>query len=234
MKTRTLHWIFGILAILCLIGVIILYFIAIHEIFYAYQNDNSIRSELVHWIVCLLIIIGVGIVIGALISAFVSLIPIQGRSYLNKFKVILLICFTFIFFLINLCIIYYTYFERTGLIIEELAPNYNYKSIIIPDGIDCSSIHDGTFETGYVKITRSSNIEVEVDNETDMVTNTYEVIWASDCEYYLIPENLTRDTIKVKVIRVGNGFYDCYKTGSTFPFEYPAYRIRYRKIENSK
>ncbi len=215
-----------IIAILLLVGQLIMNYLA-------NQYFSPIELSLITIIIILIEQGLLSIGAGAIISALISFIPIRSWKYTQKFKMIFPLGITLMFVISIIINCYSTYFDKTGKVLWA-TPVYIYDSIPVPSNLDCSTLHNGKFETNYSLITREDSIQFDSNKFTNKV-ETYKVIWLSDCEYYLISEfGFGRDTTKVKIMSIEKSFYDCYESWySDYHGNYmPAHRHRIRIIKN--
>ncbi|HEX5025075.1 MAG TPA: hypothetical protein VFV68_07370, partial [Agriterribacter sp.] len=146
------------------------------------------------------------LIIGVALGALMALIPFKRLKYSQKFRLTIPICTTLV-----ICLDLYASTQEAYLIRKHMADQKLYKDVQIPQGLDCSSVHDGTFETPSLIIERHGDYQKQTSKISDEVEE-FKVKWISDCEYYLISPEDSTDILKVKIIKVTPDGYDCFAT----------------------
>lgn len=156
------------------------------------------------------------LLICSVIGAIIALIPFQKRTFKNKFK------FSFIS-LLGITITFYGYYKYLTIIKGvELNPIHKYEDIQIPKNLNCSTIHEGKFETKNSIINRTKDKQIEKIKETGIKTE-FSIKWINDCEYVLIPTADTTNKLRVKITTVNSDSYGCYIIGDRFKDTYPIF-----------
>lgn len=141
------------------------------------------------------------------LSLLFALIPNKRKGYKEKFKITLPIV---IIVLLSLMILSFSYnifiLKQNGF---NSRPKNNYKDIVIPANLNCSSIHNGVFETDKCLIERIEKKQIETDKITGKKIE-FIVSWISDCEYKLIPLTEGLGHLNVKVVEVTENDYACF------------------------
>jgi len=150
------------------------------------------------------------LLVGAVLSALIALIPLKGWKYIKRFWLILPICVSLL-----ICYLMYSYKKvQTKKFNYENSdgPSQDYNKVQVADSLTCLSVHDGKFETKTLIIERKGENQTQVQRgRTD--TLKYKVKWVSPCEYYLLPNgDSTEEIMEVKIITVTRRGYDCYVT----------------------
>jgi len=149
----------------------------------------------------LIFILGVGL------GALVALIPFRKKLYKEKFKITFPLLTSIVLVVFVATFSYTLYLKKVKGI--ELHPLIKYELIQIPENLNCSSVHNGQFETGKIIIERTDNKQIQTDLKTGE-KKEYNVEWTNDCEYVLTSITDSLDKIRIKITAVNQENYGCY------------------------
>ena len=171
---------------------------------YAYFNTiqaDSLISEIYDFV----FVISIPLITGLIISAILAFIPFRKSTYEGRLTLVLP-------FVVMIVVGLYTYSTAALVYYKEvhgrkLSPITYFRAVEIPEGVDCSEVKEGVFETDNLIIERRGNIQVQTNKKTGEKTS-FDVNWLSDCEYYLTSNS--EKNLKVKIVEVDDEGYDCY------------------------
>lgn len=172
------------------------------------------------------------VAIGVGLGYLVALIPLKKSiSYKQRTKISLplMVSVVGIFF----CSIFgYSAYLK---IVDGVAfsPLIKYDNIRIPANLDCSSVHDGIFETENLLIERLGDKQYQT-NKTTGERNEYIVEWINDCEYILTSTLDHSNKLKVKITAVNPNNYGCHVISDKQHHPYPKFMIINRVSEKER
>lgn len=192
-----------IINVLMLIGQLILEYKVIRIADYS-QEDGWVFF-IIFIVVDVLILLGFGLAIGVMLA----LIPIKEKEFSQKFRFTFPIATSLTLVILLISFGYIAYLNKVKGI--ELKPLVKYDKIEIPQGLDCSSVKYGIFETESFAIKRQGNKQIEILKRNNQKSE-YNIEWLSDCEYILSPIDNPSKKLKVKIINVTKDGYECYSS----------------------
>lgn len=79
--------------------------------------------------------------------------------------------------------------------------------VVRPDGVDCSTVHEGRFRTGPYTIIRSKDRQDEFS--PDGKHSSFSLLWTGECSYELLKEDEGSKQLRVNILAVREDGYDC-------------------------
>jgi len=190
-----------ILTILILVGFFIIQYVFLQTP--DFTNSMGQTTFVIDFLISLLIIVAVGVGLGYL----VALIPFKTKPYKQRVKTSLPLMVSVVAIILCGVFGYSAYLKKVKGI--ELRPLGKYTNIRIPPNLECSSVHNGKFETDKLIIERSGDKQFQTDKVTGE-KNEYKIEWVNDCEYTLTSILDNSDKLKVKIVAVSPDNYDCF------------------------
>ena len=147
------------------------------------------------------------LIIGLIGSSILSKFIIKTVAYKKRMKLIIPHAILTIIAVMLIGFAHAAYLQEVKGIPFQKPRNYN--EIIVPDDLNCSSLHFGEFETDRAKIIRKENRQIEVEKSSGN-TEEFQITWISACEYTLNP--VGNDSLKIytKIIFTNNELYRCF------------------------
>ena len=156
--------------------------------------------------------------IGGILGLVMAFIPFRQKKIKEKLRLTFPFCTSGFLIIAISSFGYVAYLEKIKGI--KIRPFIKYENVVIPSGLDCSSIKNGKFETENLFIERQGDKQIQIRKDTNE-KKEFKVKWLSNCEYYLLPLDKPEEKIKVKIVNVTAENYNCYVSS------YGKYAINY-------
>jgi len=206
-------------------GMLLITHLIIQFAFFAVNGlDGSQMFFAVEFISSLIAIACTSLVIGAI----VAFIPVKQRTYKEKFNITLPLFSSIVLAIWIVAFSYYTYLKKVKGI--ELKPLIKYENIIIPDGVDCASVHEGLFETDKLSIERFGSKQIQTNKQTG-IKSEFTIEWINDCEYYLTSTSDNSNKLRIKIVSVKADLYSCYVISEKYADKYPNF-LTIKRLES--
>lgn len=158
------------------------------------------------------------VMFGAGLGALTALIPFRKKNFKDKFKTTLPLLTSIVLLVLISIFGYSIYLKKVKGI--EFKPLQKYEDIQIPENIDCSTLHDGKFESEKSFIERIGNKQIQTDKKTGS-KKEFMVEWTNGCEYILTSVDDHSEKLRVKITVINPDNYGCYVISDKYADKYP-------------
>lgn len=160
-----------------------------------YPNDQSHNNGIINFIYRIIGDLSILLVLSVIISSILSLIPLKGKTFLNKLKMIIPGITLIVLIASSLILLFHE--------------TIKFNEVKIPTTLNCRNMKQGQFIYKDLEIERTLDKQLEIDIKTN-TTKEYQINWKSDCEYELIGIKNTTKKFKVKIVKINDFGHKVY------------------------